>query len=165
MTDTNILKPDTILNGEQLYNEALDLVIARATETLVIFDQHLKLGDYHSKQRYDRLNQFLASGPHTTLKMVLHDSEYFYQHCSRLQQLLSVYGHKFTIYMTNDHAKIAKDCFVIADQAHYIKRIHIDQARFKFGWDDAQTVQQLQTRFNELLEETTHTLTTTLMGL
>ena len=79
--------------------------------------------------------------------------------------LLSIYGHKITIYETNQTAKHAKDCFIIADNQHYIKRIHIDQARFKFCFNDENNCKLLHARFQDLLEETESTVTITTLGL
>jgi predicted nuclease with TOPRIM domain len=56
------------------------------------------------------------------------------------------------VHVTNQSAKHAKDCFILADGKHYIKRIHIDQARFKYAYDDAVNVKALRTRFDELKE-------------
>jgi hypothetical protein len=69
------------------------------------------------------------------------------------------------VYETNDSAKHAKDCFVLADGEHYIKRIHIDQARFKYALDDPASCDVLNLRFNELLEATHHMVSITKLGL
>ena len=69
------------------------------------------------------------------------------------------------VYETNNTAKHAKDCFILADQQHYIKRIHIDQARFKYAFNDAESVLQLQSRFQDLLEATETTVSVTRLGL
>lgn len=164
MTD-DALTPNTILLGEALYADALNLVIAQATASLLIFDQDLARGDYKSLLRYQAIQQFLSSSTHSTLTMVLHHSDFLTTHCPRLMELLLTYGHKMTIYITNDTAKVAKDCFVIADDMHYVKRIHIDQARFKYALNDAETCAALRMRFNELLEETSHTISATQLGL
>lgn len=168
MTATNenpLLTPDTILVGEALYAEAIHLVIAQATDHLLIFDQDLTHGDYKSLARYEAIRQFLSQQPNSRLTMVLHHSEFLTTLCPRLMELLLTYGHKLTVYVTNDTAKTAKDCFVIADDTHYVKRIHIDQARFKYALNDAESCAGLRMRFNELLEETAHTLSATSLGL
>jgi len=168
MTESNInplLTPDTILIGEALYAEAINLVITQATGNLLIFDQDLTHGEYKSLARYQAIRQFLSQQPNSSLTMVLHQGDFFTTQCPRLMELLLTYGHKFTVYITNDTAKIAKDCFVVADNVHYVKRIHIDQARFKYALNDAETCASLRMRFNELLEETAHTLSATSLGL
>ena len=70
-----------------------------------------------------------------------------------------------TVYETNDTAKVAKDCFVIADKRHYLRRFHIDQARFKYAFDDETEAANLLMRFSELLDETTESVSATKLGL
>jgi hypothetical protein len=159
------LKPNTIILGERNYAEALDLVIATATRELLIFDQDLTHGNYASAERFELINQFLSQHPLSQLTIVLQSADYFLQHCPRLFDLLKHYGHKMTVYETNDVVKIAKDCFVIADKLHYCRRFHIDQARFKYAFDDVAESANLHTRFDELLEETSQTITATQLGL
>ncbi|MBA3696985.1 MAG: hypothetical protein H0W85_09610, partial [Methylotenera sp.] len=107
-----------------------------------------------SLQKYDLLLAFLAQNINSRLTIVLQHTSFFRNSCPRLFNLLTAYGHKMTVYETNDTAKHAKDCFILADGQHYIKRIHINQARFKYALDDLETVEQLNTRFEELLEAT-----------
>lgn len=163
--NTTELIPDTIILGERLYAQAIDLILQHAQKTLLIFDQDFSHGDYTSIARHQLLQQFLSRDAQTKLTIILHQSEFLTTHCPRLLELLATYGHKMTVYITNDSAKIAKDCFVIADDAHYVKRIHIDQARFKYALDDAEACASLNMRFGELLEETSHTLSPTQLGL
>jgi methylmalonyl-CoA mutase N-terminal domain/subunit len=164
MTEPTLIA-DTILTGESDYALAQNLIIGQAKKELLIFDQDLQRGDFSSVIRYDLLNQFLSANPQAKISMVLHSADYFSAHCPRLSNLLRIYSHKMTIMLTNEHAKLAKDCFIIADGLSYVRRVHIDQARFKFSLDDAATVSALQQRFNELLDETTYTLAATQTGL
>jgi hypothetical protein len=159
------LKPDTILLGERNYEAALELVIASAEKELLIFDQDFKHGDYTSLKRYELISDFLSKNSLCQLTIILQSSDYFINHCPRLFALLKLFGHKMTVYETNDVAKIAKDCFVIADKQSYLRRFHIDQARFKYAFDDEAEVAALVIRFGELLDETTETVSATKLGL
>jgi len=159
------LIPNTIVLGERNYVQAIDIIIEKTQQELLIFDQDLRLGDYASVQRYEAIRHFLSQKPTSQLTMVLHQADFFTTQCPRLFALLETYGHKMTVYITNDHAKIAKDCFVIADTLHYVRRIHVDQARFKFNLDDADTAAILKNRFHELLDETANTISPTQLGL
>jgi hypothetical protein len=159
------LIPNTIILGERNYTAALDLVIGEAKQELLIFDQDFVHSDYASVGRYRLLHDFLSNDPKSKLTIILHNAEFFTTHCPRLFDLLETYSHKMTVYVTNDHAKIAKDCFVLADGRHYCRRFHIDQARFKFALNDEVTTASLSTRFNELLEETAGTILMTKLGL
>lgn len=161
----NVLEQNTIINSGALYNEALDIVIAQAEHTLKIFDQDLSTGAYSSVKRYGLILAFLNKHPTSKLTIVLQDTRYFLTKCPRLFDLLTIYGHKMVVYETNSHAKIAKDCFILADTQSYIRRFHIDQARFKYVLADQEATTSLDGRFEELLEATTHTVSATKLGL
>ena len=164
MSETE-LKPDTIILGERNYEAALNLVIAKAQNELLIFDQDFVRGDYASAVRFELLFEFLSQNDLSKLTIILQSSKHFVNNCPRLFELLKLYGHKMTVFETNDAAKVAKDCFVIADKRHYCRRFHIDQARFKYAYDNVETCASLNMRFNELLEETTETISVIKLGL
>jgi len=159
------LAQNTILLGEWDYRVAIDIVIEQAERELLIFDQDLAKGDYASIKRTELIRNFLAKSRTNKVVIVVHDANYFMQSCPRLFGLLEIYGHSMTVYQTNEEAKVAKDCFVIADQAHYIRRFHIDQARFKYALNDVDASVMLNMRFDELLQATSHTISPTNLGL
>ena len=159
------LTPNSVILGERNYSAALDLVIARATTELLIFDQDFKHGDYASASRFALIKRFLNAKPLSKLTIILQSTDFFVNKCPLFFELLSTYGHKMTVLETSDAAKIAKDCFVIADNLHYCRRFHIDQARFKFAFDDAQECANLRMRFDELMDETTDAVSATKLGL
>jgi len=161
----NELIPNSIILGERAYAMALDLVIAEAERKLLIFDQDLSRGDYASINRFNLLHDYLNKSPNNQLSIILQETNYFLTQCPRLFDLLTKYGHKMTVFETNSHAKIAKDSFVLADGKSYIRRFHIDQARFKFMLNDIETTASLANRFDELLQETSHTVSATKLGL
>lgn len=165
MNDNLELVPNKILIGERLYAEAINVILAIATKELLIFDQDLSRGDFASLEKHHLIQAFLADNINSHLTIVLQDTHYFRDSCPRLFNLLAVYGHKMTVYETNDTAKHAKDCFILADGQHYIKRIHIDQARFRYALNDAESVEVLNTRFEELLEATQDVVAVTQIGL
>ncbi len=165
MDNDLILAPNQILMGERLYAEAINIILANAQHELRIFDQDLSRGDFASLQKIALIQQFLSSNINSRLTIVLQNTGYFQQKCPRLFGLLTTYGHKMTVLETNDSAKHAKDCFILADGLHYIKRIHIDQARFKYALHDEHSVDLLSSRFEELLEATQGPVAVTKLGL
>lgn len=156
---------DSVMLGERNYAAALDLVIGQAESQLLIFDQGFEKGDYASLKRFELIQHFLSQNITSELTIILQNAQYFSTNCPRLFDLLSVYGHKMHVFETNDFAKVAKDCFVIADKKHYCRRFHIDQARFKFALDDVETSASLLLRYDELLAETADTISVTKLGL
>ena len=159
------LTPNQILVGERLYAEAINIILANAENELLVFDQDLSHGDFASLEKYELLQSFLSKNINSHLTVILQDTQFFKEKCPRVFNLLATYGHKMTVYETNDTAKHAKDCFILADGQHYIKRIHIDQARFKYALNDQDSVELLHTRFEELQEATLEVLSVTQIGL
>ena len=162
---TNTISPNTVLLGERDYAAALDVVIAEASASLLIFDQDFSKGDYASLHRFTLIQAFLNKNAQTKLTIILQSTAFFRENCPRLFDLLTIYGHKMTVYETNDVAKVAKDCFVIADNQHYCRRFHVDQARFKYALHDIETCAGLLLRYDELLAETTEAISVTKLGL
>jgi hypothetical protein len=165
MNNELTLTPNQIIAGERLYAEAINIILASAEHELLIFDQDLSHGEFSSLQKHDLLQQFLNKNPDSRLTIILQDTAFFQEKCPRLFKLLSVYRHKITVYETNQSSKHAKDCFILADDQHYIKRIHIDQARFKYGLNDLASTGVLNTRFKELLEATHSVVAISNLGL
>lgn len=166
MTSNDLtLTPDVIMTGERLYAEAIDIVFENAQNELLIFDQDLSHGEFSSLKKFEAIKKFLSANSTSRLIIILQSTHYFYQHCPRLFNLLTTFGHKMTVFETNETAKHAKDCFILADGQHYIKRIHIDQARFKYALNDVQAVEQLNSRFQDLLEATHEPVSATSLGL
>jgi hypothetical protein len=147
-----MLAQHEILSGERDYEQALDIVINTAERELLIFDQDFSRGAYAGVARYQALRDFLSRDSRNRLSIVLQDVGYFVSRCPRLYGLLSIYGHAMTVHETGEEAKAVRDCFVVADRRHYLRRFHVDQARFRYARDDGETAQLLQARFEELMQ-------------
>lgn len=165
MMNDSTLAPNQIVVGEHLYDDAINLILNNAQHELLIFDQDLSHGGFNSQQKYGLLQQFLSQNITSQLTIILQDTTFFQEKCPRLFSLLSTYGHKMHVYVTKQSVKHAKDCFILADGQHYIKRIHIDQARFKYALNDVASVKALDTRFKELKEAIQDIVTTKQLGL
>lgn len=165
MNSTAILEPNKIITGEHLYSEAISLVLQRAQQKLCIFDQDLSHGSFSSLEKFGFLHHFLSSNIASELIIILQDANFFQNKCPRLLGLLETFGHKMRVRVTNSSVRHAKDCFILADGRHYIKRIHIDQARFRYAFDTASEVEVLNNRFIELMEATEDTISLRPLGL
>ena len=154
MNNNIALIPNQILIGEQLYSEAINIILSSAQRELLIFDQDLIHGDFASKEKFVLFQEFLNKSTNSHLTIILQDATHFQCQCPLLVNLLTIYKHKMVVYQTNHSVKHAKDCFILSDEQNYIKRIHIDQARFKFGLSNISEASLLSARFKELLNAT-----------
>jgi len=164
-TNNQKLAPNTIITGEHLYSDAINLVLANAKNKILIFDQDLSRGDYASLEKFKLLQKFLTANIASHLTIILQDATFFQEKCPRLFNLLIIHGHKMSVHVTNASVKHVKECFILADGRHYVKRMHIDQARFKYALDDPQSVEILNNRFQELQDAIDDVVTTRPLGL
>lgn len=154
-----------LIIGERSYEDALNLIIERAETELLIFDQDFSKGAYASIKRFDLICAFLNKSANTRLIIILQNSEAFRVNCPRLFQLLIRYSHKMLVYQTQVHIQSIKEVFVLADIKSYVRRFHIDHARFKFNCEDIATASLLHQRFEEMRQATSHNLSITTLGL
>lgn len=162
---TNELTPNVTLDGEQAYQAAIDLVIENAQRELLIFDQDLAKGGYSSLKRFEAIRVFLAKSRLNRLVIVLHDPQYLITQCPRMLGLLKIYSHAIAVHVTDEQLKSVREIFVLADQAHYLHRFHVDEARFIYALDDSESVKPLNMKFEQLLESCSESISATTSGL
>lgn len=165
MNISTVLEQNQIIVSEKLYSDAISIILASAQRELLIFDQDLSHGNFTSLEKYEMLREFLSKNINSQLTIILQDTAYFQEKCPRLYHLLLTYGHKMHVWVTNETVKHAKDCFILADGEHYIKRIHIDQARFKYALNDPASARLLHGRFSELKEAILDMVSVKTLGL
>jgi hypothetical protein len=154
-----------LLIGEKEYEAAIDGVIAHAKHRVHIFDSDLSVGGYSRVKRYEVLRDFLLQGRSNRLVIVVHEIEYLTARCPRLMNLLKTNSHAISIHKTAEHARIASDPFVIADDAHYVHRFHSDGMRFLLAYQDHAGTRPLEERFAQLMESSTPAVFATTTGL
>ena len=59
MNNHSSIIPNQILVGEQLYSEAINIILSSAQRELLIFDQNFMHGDFASKEKFYLFQQFL----------------------------------------------------------------------------------------------------------
>jgi hypothetical protein len=159
------LSENTVLTSRREYEAALTAVLAHAQHKLFIFDPDLTFGGFEAAENVMRLRDLLVRQPAAKVTLVLQDTRYLLDRCSRLLGLMRQYQHAMTVYETNDEGKRVSDSFVLADDHAYLRRFHVDQVRFKFSLNDTATARLLGLRFEELLQLTHHQISTTPLGL
>lgn len=154
-----------MLTGERDYEAAIDQVIEAAQGTLHIFDTDMVSGGYNSLKRAEALQGFLRKSGKNRLVIVLHDTDRITGYCPRLMNLLQLHSHAMTIHQTQEHARVAHDPCVIADEMHYVHRFHRDSARARLAFHDPIGARPLEDRFQELLEASHPAVFATTLGL
>jgi hypothetical protein len=164
-TKNGAMAQHRMLIGEKEYEAAIDEVIGQGRHTLHIFDSDLSRGGYASEKRYEALRKFLLLAPGNRLMLVLHETDYLVSRCPRLMGLLRTFSHAISIYRTIEHARVASDLFIIADEAYYVHRFHGNNARFLLALHDYAGTRQLEERFGQLLGSACPAVFATTLGL
>lgn len=164
MTSDTLIE-DRVVMGERNFEAAIKIMLSRGQQTLKIFHPDLRVGNFQSRETAELIQTFLSGGRHRQLTIILHDAEFLASNCPHLINLLKTYGHTMKAYLTASHEHVAQDILVLADASDYLHRFHVQQARFRYVLDNPVAASPLHQRFQELLEATTSTFSTTPLGL
>lgn len=138
------------LNGSADYISALDEICSLARHSLVIFEQNFDGIGFNSQARYDTLHRFLLGGPNVKLHLLAHDVQPLLRFCPRMMMLLRQFSHNMYIYQTPKHLQNVTEPFAVADDEHYVRRFHFDDARGILAMYDPEGARTLKGRFNEM---------------
>lgn len=154
----------TNFTGKAEYEEFVDEVITLAQHELRIFDQRLGTA-FNSPVRHDALRHFLLSSRLNKLRIVVHNTATIERDCPRMLELLRTFNHAMAIHETQPQAKSVYDPFVVADEAHSVRRFHFDDLRGLYARDDPIEAHTLVERFEEIWEASEATVPPTTIGL
>ena len=127
MSDTE-LQPDneqptrTLLTSRGDYLSAADFLLGQVGRELKIFDPALEELRLEHSSRIELLNAFLVRSPANRLFIALHDVEHVKRYCPRLMRLLTTFSASMFIHRTEGDAARVQDCFVLADNAGFVRR-------------------------------------------
>ncbi|MDR3413576.1 MAG: hypothetical protein P4L87_21920 [Formivibrio sp.] len=144
MPDSEILQRFDTLAG---YQAAIQVLIAGAQKRLWFCEQTLRESGLGSRMQHDMLVHFLRASATSTIRILLTRTEYLLQECPRLLQLFNQFPHRLEIRTPIELTANEQQCYVIADEGHYLKRYHSDWLRGEYGID-RQEAAVLEQRFN-----------------
>ncbi|GIK85317.1 MAG: hypothetical protein BroJett026_07980 [Betaproteobacteria bacterium] len=130
--------------------EAIDALLALATQRVHVFDRDLADGGWDTAARAEALKAFLRRSRTAELRIVVHDTRHLERSCPRITALLRGYAHAMAVWRTGPEARSASDALVIVDARHALHRYHVDQPRATLLLSMPQAVEPLATRFDEI---------------
>lgn len=147
------------------YLSAADQLLDCARRELKVFDPTLEELRLEHSSRIEMLNTFLLRSPANRLYIALHDMEHVKRHCPRLTRLLQTFSASMFIHRTQDDAARVQDCFILADNASFVRRPVAAQPRGVFITDDANEASVMRRRFDEIWNSSTQGVSATVSGL
>ena len=140
----------TLLTSEAEYRQACDAVLARAEHEILIFDRDLRRLQLDHKLRLDSLVAFLTDDHLRRIRVVLHDPGPLNREAPRLMQLIARFAHLVEVRQSPDNLRHLADTHLLADDAHGVRRFHIDHPRSALVLDDPVYIHPWRERFEEL---------------
>jgi hypothetical protein len=142
----------TLLTSEAGYRQACDTVLGRAEREILIFDRDLRGLQLEHKPRLGSLVTFLATDHLRRIRVVLHDPAPLHRQAPRLMQLIARFSHMIDVRQSPDNLRHLADAHLLADDAHGVRRFHIEQPRSALVLDDPAYIHPWRQRFEELWE-------------
>ena len=147
---------------------AIEDVFAQARRELRIFDadpKTLKDRDIGQPARIETLRKFLLGSRNHRLRIVLHDTRSIESELPRLVALLTQFSGQIQLHRTVGQAVEARDPMIIADDAHYWRKLHIDQPRSVLTLHSAVDTRPFVERFEEIWDQSELAVTGSNLGL
>ena len=147
---------------------AIEEVVAQATREIRVFDadpKTLRDRDFGRATRIDTLRAFLRAGRDHKLRIALHDTSGIESELPRLVNLLTNFSGQVQIHRTLGQAAEARDPLVIADQAHFWHKLHMDHPRSVLMLHSAADARPFVERFEEIWDQSELAVTGSSLGL
>ena len=159
MSESRIERFDT----RTQFQQELRKLLARARETLDLFDPDFALFTLGTTETDAELRRFLHAGG--CLRLAMHDSAWLEREAPRFLRLLRDYSHRIECRLTPRGLRQLTDSFAIADGVHVVRRFHSDHLRGSAAFDAPQEADLPRERFTAIWAESLPGLSPTTTGL
>ena len=163
--------PETVYRLMETRSEAhaaIAEVVALAQREIRIFDVDpamLKEREFGQPVRIEMLRTFLLASRDHQLRIALHDTRGIESALPRLVALLTQFSGQIHIHRTLGQAAEARDPMIIADEAHFWRKLHIDHPRSVLTLHNATDARPFVERFEEIWEQSELAVTGSSLGL
>jgi hypothetical protein len=155
----------TLLATRNDYFEGFNRLLVLVRRELRVFDPDLSELDMNSTPRIEALTRFLRANRTHLVHIAVHDIEHITQRCPRLIALMGSYTSGIHISRTKGDAAKVQDCFVLADDAHVLRRPVTAQPRGVLVINDPKECQPMRERFDEIWESSEPAVSVNTTGL
>lgn len=98
------------------YQQHIAQACATAQRQILWFDDDLSDTAADSPELATQLKRLLVGSSLARVQILLNDDAWFCRKCSRLQQLVNIYGHAFELRLSNEIDKGAGERFLLTEQ-------------------------------------------------
>jgi hypothetical protein len=154
-----------LLTTRAEYVAGFEQLLGLARAELRVFDPDLSQFPLKSQHTIDALRDFLARRRDNKLYIAVHNPDYVAQRLPRMMALLGIFSASIHIHQTQDDAARVQDCFVLADDDHYVRRPVAVQSRGVLVLNDPKDASKMRERFEEIWQSSVLAVSASTSGL
>lgn len=154
-----------ILESQADYSAAITQLTAVATRSIYLFDRDWQVPIYESRGWMAQLADWLRANSQRRLVIVLRDIDYASRYGDRLKHLLKQFCDQIEIRQAESAALRLSECWMLVDDAHFVRKGESRHPRGALNWHDATGAQTLNRRWIELIAASVVAIPATTLGL
>lgn len=154
-----------LITSRREYVEAVARVIGLARHEVRIFDPDLADLGLNNSEAAQALHQFFVRGRTQRLFIAVHDTGFVAKRAPHLMKLLGTFSGNMLVHKTQGDAARVQDCFVLADEQHFVRRKVAQQARGAVYLNDPKEARGMRERFDEIWESSYLAVSASTVGL
>lgn len=147
------------------YDAAVGALLGLAQRELRIFDPDLSELGLHGEERSRRLREILMASRHNRVFIAVHNVDFVARRAPRLMRLLGTFSGGLFIHQTQGDAARVQDCFILCDDAHFVRRPVHAHARGVVYLNDPKEARGMRERFDQIWESSFVGVAATQVGL
>jgi hypothetical protein len=154
-----------LLDSRRGYLDAFDALVSVVRRELRVFDPDCTQLELNAPARSGALRQFLLASRDNRLLIAVHDPEHLKRGCPRMLELLREFSVAIAIHQTEGEAARVRDCFVLADMEHFLRRPVAAQPRGVYIVNEYKDARLMRERFDEIWQSSVPAVSATTLGL
>jgi hypothetical protein len=154
-----------LFNSRAEYVTGFGQVLGLARHELRIFDPDLSQLPLGDPATLDTLRDFLTRRRDNRLYIALHNPDPVMRRMPRLLKLLAMFSANIHIHQTEGDAARVQDCFVLADNDHFVRRLVWAQPRGVLVLNDPKEAHKMAERFGEIWQSSVPSVSASTSGL
>lgn len=155
----------TLITSRREYVDAVARVVSLARHEIRIFDPDLADLGLNNDEAARQLHGFFIRGRTQRLLIAVHDTDFVSRRAPHLMRLLGTFSGNMLIHKTQGDAARVQDCFVLADEEHFVRRRVAQQARGAVYLNDPKEARGMRERFDEIWESSHLAVSASTVGL
>ena len=155
----------TLLSTRRDYVESVARLLALARHEIRIFDPDLADTGLNTEAATRVLHQFFVRGRAQRLLIAVHDTDFVARRAPHLMRLFGTFSGGMLIHKTQGDAARVQDCFVLVDEAHFVRRRVAAQPRGALYLNDPREARGMRERFDDIWESSHLAVSASTVGL